>query len=133
MSVRLRLLNFWLRLMVKPMLRRIDHPHELRDRLERDAARFFPTPEGCNIVPDLIRRKGRPADAGMIDAQWVSIGRPDRRRVILYLHGGAYIAGSPRTHRHLAAAVAGAAGVRAMLPDYRLAPDHPFPAALEDA
>lgn len=133
MSFRLRFLNIVLRLMVKPMLRRAKHPHEVRDKLERDAARYFPMPEGCNIVPDLIRRSERPANAGMIEAQWVSLGRPDRRRVILYLHGGAYIAGSPNTHRHLAAALAGVAGVRAILPDYRLAPDHPFPAAVEDA
>jgi len=53
--------------------------------------------------------------------------------VILYLHGGAYLAGSIRTHRHLAAYLAGAAGVRAVLPDYRLAPEHAFPAALDDA
>lgn len=133
MSLRLRLLNFWLRLLVKPKLRRITHPHELRDSLERDAMRFFAMPDGCNIVPDLIRRPSSRANSGMIEAQWVSRGRPDRRRVILYFHGGAYIAGSPRTHRHLAAALAGAAGVRAILPDYRLAPEHPFPAALEDA
>jgi len=53
--------------------------------------------------------------------------------VILYLHGGAYLAGSPRTHRHLGAWLAGAAEARALIPDYRLAPEHPFPAALEDA
>lgn len=133
MSVRLHLLNLWLRFIIKPGLKRLQDPHLLRDGLERDAARFFRQPPGCNLVDDLIRRPGRPANVGMIDAQWVSVGRPDRRRVILYLHGGAYIAGSHRTHRHLGAALAGAAGVRAILPEYRLAPDHPFPAALEDA
>ena len=133
MSLRLRLLNLGLRLLVKPKLRRMAHPHQLRDSLERDAARFFSMPDGCHVVDDLIRRPGRPANVGMIDAQWVSQGRPDRRRVILYLHGGAYVAGSYRTHRHLGAALAGAAGVRAVLPNYRLAPDHPFPAAVEDA
>ena len=133
MSVRLHLLNLWLRFLIKPKLRRMKDPMVLRDGLERDAGRFFPLPSDCNLVDDLIRRPGRPANVGMITGQWVSRGRPDRRRVILYLHGGAYIAGSHRTHRHLGAALAGAAGVRALLPDYRLAPDHPFPAALEDA
>ncbi|HEX4108943.1 MAG TPA: alpha/beta hydrolase [Solirubrobacteraceae bacterium] len=57
----------------------------------------------------------------------------DRDRVIVYLHGGGYVVGSPRTHRRLAALLAGAAGARAVLVDYRLAPEHPFPAALEDA
>src|SRR5207253_11051350 len=51
----------------------------------------------------------------------------------LYLHGGGYVIGSPRSHRHLAAAIARAAGTRALLLDYRLAPEHPFPAALDDA
>jgi phosphinothricin tripeptide acetyl hydrolase len=52
---------------------------------------------------------------------------------VLYLHGGGYVIGSPRSHRHLAAAIAGAAGASALLLDYRLAPEHPFPAAVEDA
>ncbi|MEL7154009.1 MAG: alpha/beta hydrolase [Pseudomonadota bacterium] len=133
MSLRLRLLNLGLRLLVKPKLKRMHQPHQLRDSLERDAARYFRLADGCHVVDDLIRRPGKPASVGMIEAQWVSLGRPDRRRVILYFHGGAYIAGSHRTHRHLGAALAGAAGVRAILPDYRLAPDHPFPAAIEDA
>lgn len=133
MSLQLRLLNVWLRFFIKPKLRRMKDPQQVRDSLERDAARFFAMPEGSHVVADRIRRDGAPADAGMLDVQWVSTGRPDRRRVILYLHGGAYIAGSCETHRHLAAALAGAAGVRAILPDYRLAPEDPFPAALEDA
>lgn len=54
-------------------------------------------------------------------------------RVILYLHGGAFVMGSPRTHRALAARLAASAGMRALLPRYRRAPEHPFPAALEDA
>src|SRR5262249_32927695 len=49
------------------------------------------------------------------------------------LHGGGYVIGSPRSHRHLAAALARAAGAATLLPDYRLAPEHPFPAAIEDA
>ncbi len=64
---------------------------------------------------------------------WASAGRSAPGRAILYLHGGAYLAGSARTHRHLGAALAGAAGVRCLLPDYRLAPEHRFPAALDDA
>ncbi|MEM9063385.1 MAG: alpha/beta hydrolase fold domain-containing protein [Pseudomonadota bacterium] len=133
MSLRLRLLNLGLRLLVKPKLRRMNEPPDLRESLERDASRFFATPDDANFVADLIRRPGRPAKVGMIEALWASRGRPDRRRVILYFHGGAYIAGSHRTHKHLAAALAGAAGVRAIIPDYRLAPNHPFPAAVEDA
>lgn len=56
---------------------------------------------------------------------------PERR--LLYLHGGAYTAGSPRSHRPLAARLAEAARTRAIVADYRLAPEHRFPAAVDDA
>lgn len=52
---------------------------------------------------------------------------------VLYLHGGGYALGSPRTHRWWAAQLALAVKARIVVPDYRLAPEHPFPAALEDA
>lgn len=54
-------------------------------------------------------------------------------RIIVYLHGGGYGIGSPRSHRHLAAAIGVAARSGVLVPDYRLAPEHPFPAALQDA
>jgi len=54
-------------------------------------------------------------------------------RVVLFLHGGGYCVGSPRTHRALAAHIARAAEAVSYVPDYRLAPEHPHPAALEDA
>lgn len=54
-------------------------------------------------------------------------------RTILYLHGGAYTAGSPRSHRPMVARIAEAARAVAVVPDYRLGPEHRFPAAVEDA
>jgi acetyl esterase/lipase len=54
-------------------------------------------------------------------------------RVLLYLHGGSYSAGSPRTHRALVARLAGVARARGLTLDYRLAPEHHFPAPVEDA
>ncbi len=64
--------------------------------------------------------------------EWVS--RPSSRadRIVLYLHGGAFCLGSPASHRNLIAHVCARAGARALSLDYRLAPEHPFPAALED-
>ena len=133
-SIRLRLLSLLLRLVVKPGLSLMKTPQAMRAHFERDARRIFRSPEDANFVADSIRRNGGGEGGGtLIEVLWASRGRPDRRRVILYLHGGAYLAGSIRTHRHLAAYLAGAAGVRAVLPDYRLAPEHPFPAALDDA
>ena len=132
-SFRLRLLSLFLRLVVKTALGLIKTPRAVRARFERAAKRLFSPPEDANFVADTIRRNGAGGDGTLIETLWASRGRPDRRRVILYLHGGAYLAGSIRTHRHLAAYLAGAAGVRAVVPDYRLAPEHPFPAALDDA
>jgi acetyl esterase/lipase len=54
-------------------------------------------------------------------------------KVLLYLHGGAYVLGSRRTHRQLVSHIARAAGITAVVPEYRLAPEHPWPAGIEDA
>ncbi|NVB43389.1 alpha/beta hydrolase [Pseudenhygromyxa sp. WMMC2535] len=59
--------------------------------------------------------------------------RTPHEQTILYLHGGGYIMGAPSTHRCLAARIADRCCVELILPDYRLAPEHPCPAALEDA
>jgi cation diffusion facilitator CzcD-associated flavoprotein CzcO/acetyl esterase/lipase len=57
----------------------------------------------------------------------------DGRPVLLYLHGGGYCVGSARSHRAVTGSLARRGGWRVFVPDYRLAPEHPFPAALEDA
>ena len=96
---------------------------ERRAQYER-AGKVFPTP------PDVkVERVNAPA----APAEWLRPPSAVPGRVVLYLHGGGYVIGSPRSHRHLAAAIAGAAEASALLLDYRLAPEHPFPAAVEDA
>lgn len=87
-------------------------------------AGLMPSPSGT--VLRWVRLGGRPALR-------VSVGATERPRAVLHLHGGAYTVGSPRSHRGLAALLAEASGAVVYLPDYRLAPEHPFPAALEDA
>ncbi len=73
-------------------------------------------------------------DAGGVSADWVIVDDiSEADRVVLYFHGGAYVMGSRNTHRGLAAHIARAAKARVLLPEYRLAPEHPFPAAVEDA
>lgn len=73
------------------------------------------------------------ADMGGVPARCLAPAdaRPDR--AVLYLHGGAYVIGGPGSHGKLAAHIGRAARCRAYLVDYRLAPEHPFPAALDDA
>ena len=70
---------------------------------------------------------------GPVPAERIDLPGLDRQRVLLHLHGGGYTTGSPRTHRALVAHLAAAAGRPAFSLDYRLAPEHPFPAALDDA
>ncbi len=69
-------------------------------------------------------------DAGGVPAEW--IGRGDAP-VVVYVHGGGYCIGSLATHRPMLTHLAAAAGGRVLAVDYRLAPEHPFPAALDDA
>lgn len=71
--------------------------------------------------------------AGGVPADWLEPDDAEPGRAILYLHGGAYTIGSPTTHRGLAGRIACAGRARLLLIDYRLAPEHPFPAALDDA
>jgi acetyl esterase/lipase len=71
--------------------------------------------------------------AGNVKAEWVVAPAADAERVLLYFHGGGYVMGSINTHRAMVARMARAAGTRALMIDYRLAPEHPFPAAVEDA
>src|SRR4051812_7782758 len=74
-----------------------------------------------------------PVDAGGVPAEWVETPGADAGRVVLYLHGGGYVMGSLVTHRKLAGDVSRASGARVLLLDYRLAPEHPSPAATNDA
>ena len=94
----------------------------LRRRIDRFSG-SAPSPRGVAI---------RPVDAGGVPAERVIPHDTPRDRCLLYLHGGAWCLGSPRTHRRLVADLASGAGVRAVSVDYRLAPEHPYPAGLDD-
>ncbi|MBO0711484.1 MAG: alpha/beta hydrolase fold domain-containing protein, partial [Acetobacteraceae bacterium] len=70
--------------------------------------------------------------ANGVPAEWTTSPGADAKRVVLYLHGGGYVFGSILSHRHLVAEIGRAAGCRTLALDYRLAPEHPFPAPVED-
>jgi len=74
-----------------------------------------------------------PVSVGDLRAEWLSTPGADHSSAILYLHGGGYVIGSLDSHRHLVAEAGRAAASWALSLDYRLAPEHPFPAAVEDA
>jgi acetyl esterase/lipase len=71
--------------------------------------------------------------AGGVKAEWVSAPDADAGRAVLYLHGGGYVIGSINTHRALAARLSRASRARVLVIDYRLAPEHPHPAAVDDS
>lgn len=73
----------------------------------------------------------QPATLGGVPCERITAGSGGL--TLLYLHGGAYVVGSPRTHRAVVAPLARALGATAWVVDYRLAPEHPHPAALDDA
>ncbi|MDJ0904488.1 MAG: alpha/beta hydrolase [Woeseiaceae bacterium] len=70
--------------------------------------------------------------AGM-RSEWLTPQAPARGKAMLYLHGGAYVFGNCTTHRQLVSYVARSCGVRALVIEYRLAPENPFPAAIDDS
>jgi acetyl esterase/lipase len=82
------------------------------------------------IAPDVAVEK---VSANGVAAEWTGTPDADAGAAILYVHGGGYVIGSLDSHRHLVSELGRAAGVRALALDYRLAPEHPFPAAVEDA
>src|SRR5258708_11628745 len=71
--------------------------------------------------------------AGGVDAEWIAAPNAATDRYVLYLHGGGYVIGSVNTHRDLMARSSRAAGARVLGLNYRLAPEQPFPAAVDDA
>ncbi len=99
---------------------------ELADRRERMrlGAERMPAREGVTVEP---------VDADGVPCEWIRPASVSDRRVILYLHGGGYANGSLDTHRKLVGFLVAATGLSALSVGYRLAPEHPFPAAIDDS
>src|SRR5260370_25522430 len=97
-------------------------PQELRVVFEKFAA-------DSTVPPDI---KSEKVNAGGIEAEWISAPKAAADRAVLYVHGGGYVIGSINTHRDLMGRIARASGARVLGINYRLAPEHPFPAAADD-
>ena len=123
MSWQLRLLNRHLRWFEKPALARHD-----KDRLRRSFAfksrLYFHAPLSTSFER---------ASLGGVPVQWARARGVRPAPVILYFHGGAYVFGTSTTHRAMLAKLSALTGLPACLPDYRLAPEHAFPAQIDDA
>jgi acetyl esterase/lipase len=126
MSLRNRVLTWALRKWIKP--------NSLRNQ-DVSAARALTArvPFGAKLPSGW---QVRVVHGAGLDGEWIEPAAPDnpaRTRCILYFHGGAYVAMSARTHRALTSRLATWSDATLFALDYRLAPEHPFPAALEDA
>ena len=112
----------------------------LRDRRKASGGQALPTmeerraafaPAGrLHPVPDDVLVSE--VTAGGVPAHWLAAPGADASRVLLFLHGGGYEFGSLRSDGELAARLGRASGMRVLFPEYRLAPEHPFPAAIDD-
>jgi monoterpene epsilon-lactone hydrolase len=102
---------------------RAKSPQELRSVM---AAAFSAFPSAGEI-------KCEPVNVNGVEAEWITAKNAAPDRVILYLHGGGYVMGSIDTHRELVARLSKAAQARGLAIDYRLAPENPFPAAVDDS
>ena len=113
-----------LRFVVKPAMARAQSPEAEARKFDRVGPLVCPPPPfTCHQTED----------ADGLRLHWVSVGKAAPRRVILYLHGGAYLVGSGRAYAGFLGRIAKAAGMRVCAPDYRLLQDAPFPAAFDDA
>lgn len=123
MSIRRVLLNAWLRRVEKPRMARASNPDVLRRNFELQARLLFRAPRGTHQSWDAL---------GTVDTLQVQPRGFSGNRVLFYVHGGGFVFGSPRTHAAMAAQLASRISARAVLPQYRLAPEAPFPAAPDD-
>lgn len=98
----------------------------------RDVPRLRSLLDGFSAeLPPTVQRFD--VDAAGVPSEWIVVPGADPNKRLLYLHGGAYVAGSRRSHRALAGRIGKASGFAVLLIDYRLAPEHPLPAAVDDA
>lgn len=125
MSIRLSVLNFLLRNVERRVLSKASGPRKMRRRMHVQTGLFFRPPFGT-----AISRAALSFEEKCVPCLKIGIGTGG---VLLYLHGGAHLFGSAKTHRRMVAKLAADNDLTAFSLDYRLAPEHPFPAAIDDA
>ncbi|NNE53330.1 MAG: alpha/beta hydrolase [Sulfitobacter sp.] len=127
MSLVRPILNAYLRYIEKPRLARTENYLKIRKSFEFQARWFFRTPKGT-------QKQWLVLEAGQRQVEALEVVPQDLHSdaVLFYIHGGAFIIGSPNTHSAMLADLCRRLGARALLPRYRLAPEHPYPAAAED-
>jgi len=125
MSFRAALMNFIIRRTIKRQLpQNADEMKAFRKRMS-DAGNLMPKPSSGVTFEE--------CQAGEVSCEWVCPEPASPTAVILYFHGGGYVLGDAVGHRNLSWRLARASGFRVLMVNYRLAPESPFPAALDDA
>ena len=89
-----------------------------------EAGSKFAVPDDVTLQPFMI---------GPVEVEFIDAPDADQQKVLLYFHGGGYVSGSIHSHRYLMQNLSRASGTRTLGINYRLAPEHPFPAAIDDA
>jgi len=95
-----------------------------RQQVEEGAGKFGRLPEDIKVSP---------VNIDGLYAEWISPAQSIKDKVILYFHGGGYVSGTCYSHRSITAKFVKGSGIGALLFEYRLAPEQPYPAALEDS
>jgi acetyl esterase/lipase len=126
MSIQAFFTSWYLRTRFKPRTGAVIRVDEARARMARLTRRQLPLPDGVShqAVSAQLER-------GLCPAEWLSVQDP--QRTVMYFHGGGYFFCNLETHRPVVASISRRAQARVLSVDYRLAPEHPCPAALEDA
>lgn len=106
---------------------------------------FDPSPEGIRKLREVTEKGGRmfgklppeseivPVTIGEMYAEWIKLPGNNTEKAMLYFHGGMYVTGSAQSHRQHVIKFVSGSGINALVFNYRLAPENPFPAALSDA
>ena len=102
----------------------------VRKTTDEDRASYENMLASMPIAADIDTQR---VGAGGVPAEWIRAPQVRTDRVLLYFHGGGYVVGSMRTHRPMLAEISRASGFSVLGLDYRLAPENPFPAPVEDA
>lgn len=127
MSLRFKIAALVSKLFFKPALTHIRNLQWMRSYLDFVTKVNGINPKGARYeVATLIHNDQA------VPVVWASLANPSQSHVLLYIHGGGFIFGSADTHKHMAADIAGQLGIRAVLPNYRLAPEHLYPMGFDD-
>lgn len=123
MTLRAELIRFCLPWFMRPRFLSDIQVEDARRQVARFARLVPAPPRGTELIE---------VDAGGVKAEWIATPRSRPNRYVLHLHGGAYLLGFPALFRDFTWRIADAADARVLCLDYRLAPEHPFPAAIDD-